>query len=236
MTPKSSVAALCASLALAATGLAQADNLVANGSFEASNTVATSWMSGASPLIQGFALVYSSTNNFNGPSNAAYGLYGPGTGTANGLTSSPDGGNFMGQDGDYNLYPFNQTINNLTVGSTYYLSFWWGAAQMRDQANSTTEAWNVKFGNDSKTTSTVTIPQAGFSGWMFQSYAFTATSASQVLTFTAVGTGAPPMSLLDGVTLSSTAPVPEPAGMALMGVGILGLVAVRRLRSRRGQG
>ncbi|QXQ08678.1 PEPxxWA-CTERM sorting domain-containing protein [Sphingosinicellaceae bacterium] len=59
---------------------------------------------------------------------------------------------------------------------------------------------------------------------------FTASAVSQVLSFLAVGTpnGAPPISFLDGVSL--TAAVPEPAtwGLMLVGFGAVGITARRR--------
>jgi hypothetical protein len=61
---------------------------------------------------------------------------------------------------------------------------------------------------------------------------FTATAASEALTFIAVGTpsGEPPFVLLDGVGFTA---VPEPATFALLGIGLVGIGAVgRRLKKR----
>ena len=56
---------------------------------------------------------------------------------------------------------------------------------------------------------------------------FTATGSSELLSFLSVGTptGLPPIATLDGVSLTL---VPEPAALGLLGVGLVGLVAVRR--------
>ena len=62
---------------------------------------------------------------------------------------------------------------------------------------------------------------------------FTATAASQVLTFLAVGTpaGQPPISLLDGVNLTF---VPEPGSALVVIAGLAGLATLaRRLRAGR---
>ena len=76
------------------------------------------------------------------------------------------------------------------------------------------------------------LPQGGVGQWQAQRLTFTADATSDVLTFLAVGTpgGAPPISFLDGVSL--TADVPEPAAWALMLLGVVALGgAVRRRRT-----
>ena len=234
MAFKSFASALCAALALATTGLAQADNLVQNSGFEqpTSSNDFGAWSNNS-----GFSFLYTPSNyQLIGPRTSnpnTTNLSGPLNGHDNGLTLSPDGGNFFGADANYLTKPLTQTIGGLTVGTTYYLSFWWAGAQMINQGGPTSEQWIVQFGGQTKSTALVNIPSDGFSGWMYETYAFTASSTSQLLSFTPFGTGNPPTSLLDGVTLSTTMPVPEPANIALMSAGILGLMAMRRLRSKR---
>lgn len=56
---------------------------------------------------------------------------------------------------------------------------------------------------------------------------FQATAASQVLSFLASGTpnGAPPISFLDGVSLTET--VPKPVTLSLLGVSLASTLAFR---------
>ena len=74
----------------------------------------------------------------------------------------------------------------------------------------------VGFGSASATTSPLTIADNAFSGWKTATMAFTATSASEMLSFLARGIapGAPPFMLLDNVALN--AEVPEPATWTLL--------------------
>jgi hypothetical protein len=59
----------------------------------------------------------------------------------------------------------------------------------------------------------------GFSGWMHQTFNFTAASTSSTLNFLSIGTptGVPPFELLDGVSVYDTS-VPEP--LSFLGMGL----------------
>lgn len=141
---------------------------------------------------------------------------------------SPQGGNYVAADGDstYNV-PLTQSISGLTIGQEYELSFYWAAGQQRTFDGPTTERWQVSLGSETYSTPTYSLANHDFSGWMTQTMTFTATSATSVLSFLAVGTpnGLPPFVLLDGVSMKA---VPEPAAGALVIAGLFGCALIRR--------
>ncbi len=162
-----------------------------------------------------------------GVGNATDALYGPMPAT------SPDGGNFVAGDGDPNYSAaFSQTINGLTPGSSYVLSFYQAASQIVGFSGATTDQWQVTLGNQTELSSLMSDPSQSFVPWNFQTLTFQATSSSEVLTFLAVGSplGAPPIALLDAVSLTST---PEPSVLALLSLGAVALIVVYVYRRKR---
>ena len=142
----------------------------------------------------------------------------------NGLTASPDGGNFIGMDGAFEDGSISQLLTHLTVGSPTTVSFWYAGAQQSGYNGSTSESLKVSLGNQTLTTPVLDDPNHGFTGWRESSLTFTPTSTSEVLTFLAQGTpaGEPPFTLLDGISISNTVGnAPEPSSLALLGTGIL---------------
>lgn len=233
-----------AALAFAAFGAtASATEFVSNGGFESTLLPISAEFGGDFPAQQ---VTDWATNGYNfvfrpGEADTVGGvgsfgglkLWGPGTGVANGLTGSPAGGNYVAADPQFITDSIRQTISGLTIGQTYNLSFYYAAAQQFGFDGETTEGWHVTFGSQTFDTTTINLPNHGFSGWSLATTTFTASATSQVLSFLATGgpSGSqPPFSLLDGVSL--TGGVPEPAAWALMIMGFGGIgVAVRRRRA-----
>lgn len=212
---------------------AQATDLIKNGSFEDTTVNGKDTFAGhVDDWSGGGNLTYIASPGTADDGQGPVSLYGPFPRT------SPDGGNFVIADGDS---PYRdaiwQSIAGLTIGSVYELNFYQAAGQWagRPWVNDTTERWQVSFGDETKQSDSYHLPFEGVGPWQSQTMHFTATSTSQVLSFLADGTpaGAPPMSLLDGVSLSLTA-LPEPSTWTMLLTGFAAVGGAMRAR-RRGQ-
>lgn len=241
--------ALGAALLMAASASA-AVNLVTNGSFETNagngqlgyNTSAAGWSVADPSTYSSYVFIFNPTSGGTSLTSADQGgangisgqvaIWGPDNGSNNGLTVSPDGGAFISSDPAYDNGPITQTVNGLTPGEEYQLTFNWAGSEQQGHDGATTEGWQVSLGSaPAQSTAFAPVTDKGFSGWMTQSFTFTADGASDVLSFLATGgpgVSEPPFALLDGVSLTA---VPEPSGwvLALLGVGTLGAA----LRARR---
>lgn len=229
------ISAFAACALIASTG--QAAELVVNGGFEITtngvgqlgyNTNAFGW------TTNGYNFLFSGNTADTLGANGSYGnlkLWGPGNGANNGLSASPTGGNYIAADGAFGVKAVSQTINGLTAGKDYVVSFDWAGAQQYRYDGANTERWQVSLGNETKLTSVYNNPNHGFSGWTHESFTFTAQSTSALLSFLAHGTpeGVPPFSLLDGVSMQAAA-VPEPTTWMMMlgGFGLIGGTMRRR--------
>ena len=92
-------------------------------------------------------------------------LWGPGTGSNNGLTLSPDGGAFIGADPGFENGTISQTLTGLTVGKALTVTFDYAGAQQSTRSGPTEEGWAVSLGGETFATALVSTPSHGFSGW-----------------------------------------------------------------------
>jgi hypothetical protein len=241
-----SALSVLAFVALSGTAMANFPNLVVNGGFETTSLTASGqinttnvagWSSPYDPAFYNFIYFPGEiTTSQVGAvdtdgSNAFVWLYGPNNTQT--FPLSQNGGNFLAADGDPNYSkPISQTISGLTAGQTYDLSFDWGGAQFTTLTGNTTESWLVSLGAETESTGFINNASESFTGWKSANMIFTATGTSEVLSFLAVGTpaGEPPVSVLDGISLTQT---PEPAFLAplILGLGALVFAARRRRKS-----
>jgi hypothetical protein len=159
-------------------------------------------------------------------------MWGPGdtlaTPVANGLTAPPTG-NWVAEDSGARQGAISQTITGLTVGEAATLTFYWAASQQDIYSGATTDVITASLGTQSFSTSILSNVSKGFTAGGTASFTFTPTSSTEVLSFLAAGTppGVPPFAMLSDISLTQ---VPEPAGLAVFGVALLGLAAYRLRR------
>ena len=228
-------------LALGASGGAEAANLVTNGGFE--SFTGSTFDTGGTNNKQYFPTA--APTGWSGGSGLTF-LDAPGTAdnSADYLavygpfpSTSPNGGNFVEADGDpaYSHTAVSQTINGLTAGQSYTVTFYTAAGQQLDFTGPTTEWWTVGFGGDATQNSSVfTLAQGGVGPWQLQTMTFVADGTSDVLSFLSQGTPSvqPPIDFLDGVSVVPTTSVPLPGPLSLAAFGLLGLGAVGLLYRR----
>ncbi|KPF71963.1 hypothetical protein IP88_10420 [alpha proteobacterium AAP81b] len=162
---------------------------------------------------------------------------------ANGFSLSPSGGNYIAADADPNLGgPIRQTVTGFRPGKSYRVSFEWAAGQQRGFNGPTQEQWFVSLKDNanatigSYATARLNNPNHGFQPWRTETFAFTATQTSHLLTFLADGApaGVPPFSLLDNVSIV-VGGVPEPSTWVqlIAGFGLMGAAARLRRQAPR---
>lgn len=147
--------------------------------------------------------------------------------------ASPDGGNAITSDADTESGMLYQVIKGLKSGDTYTLSFYQATMQATDQQVAFSASWEVGMGDSPNQFSTaMNNPGHASTGWVQNKMTFTADTTQEALGFfaTAAGADEPPFLLLDGVSLTDTTPVSEPASYGLAMVGLCGVLFARRKR------
>lgn len=222
-------------------------NLVVNGGFEQQDSngggfIANSaddvldWLPMAWTTATGYYgnLIAASTYNTNPSDWGGIGVL------SDFQTKTPDGGNFLISDTDISegsdFYgAISQQIDGLTVGKNYTLTFYQassGVYQGKGGAPLATQ-WDVTFGNSTQSSPVMTPVYGSSTAWEKVTMSFTASSASQLLTFAGNGTpqGTPVIiATLDGVSLVAAVPEPATWGSMLLGLGVLAAFVATRQR------
>ena len=230
-----SIAALTAGLLLAGTASAAVTVAGGNGGFSTNggsgqigfDTTASGWTVAGPPGSYDFLF---NTSNVTTGVAGEYGnlaLWGP-------VAASPDGGEFLGADPQFQNSTLNTTIAGLTSGTQYSLTFDWAGAQQVGFTGDTTAGWNVSInGAAAVSTGLITTPSHPSTPWQTATMTFVATGPTETLSFLAIGgpsQSLPPFALLDGVNVEV---VPEPTTWALMIMGFGGVGAMVRNRRRQ---
>ncbi len=164
-------------------------------------------------------------------------MWGTHNGGSTAITNPPGGGNIVAADGAYETGAITQSVSGLTVGKTYALTFYYAGAQQQGYTSNTTEKWVVNMGTGAVagnfSTTTLSVPGKGFSGWYQATMYFYAGATTETLSFLAAGTpnGQPPFSLLADVDLQI---VPDFSNwMVFAGFGAICLFSEVMRRRRR---
>ncbi|PZN69255.1 MAG: hypothetical protein DM484_30045 [Candidatus Methylumidiphilus alinenensis] len=152
------------------------------------------------------------------------------------VTASPDGGNFITMDGDSTLHgALTQTVSGLITGDTYNLSFYSALGQQAGKSGQTWDWMAVTLGGSQQNVwntgdNAYYLTSEGFTGWQQFNLTFTATASSEVLSFLANGgpVGSPPLTLLDGVSLTDVTPTPLPAALFFVAPALAGVFGFSR--------
>jgi hypothetical protein len=170
----------------------------------------------------------------------------------------PLSSNFVEADGNP-IYEnsFSYQLSGLTVGKTYSLSFFQAAGQQQGFVGDTTNQWIVGLGTGGFSVNSIgggfysyslndptgsvavsalmSVPTGTYVPWEQETVSLTADNSNDLLTFLAWGDSGnsanlPPIAFLD--IAGNGAAVPEPASLALIVIGMIGVGAYRLHRRR----
>ena len=154
---------------------------------------------------------------------------------------SPNGGSFVIAHGDPRYRDaIYQTVNNLTVGNMYTVSFYQASGQNVNFYGDTWVQWIVGFGSQVQYSQVMITPSQGKQSWQEQSFYFKAQNTSETLSFLANGgdvvngvlingRDVAPIAYLDGASVN----VPEPSSLTLAVFAIFGATMIRIRKQKK---
>jgi hypothetical protein len=150
------VGSISAALNFCSVPQAQATNLVQNGGFVPTDqSIVSAYLRDGSVLLNGVVPSISvpgwSSSGYNflysdGVSASTTGLLTFNSASNQVVNSADSSGWFVGADAAFGQGPISQTLNGLTVGQEYNLTFWQSAGQQKSYGGDTTEQWVVNIG------------------------------------------------------------------------------------------
>lgn len=206
-----------------AAGSAQAASLVINGSL--TGPIANMGTPSGWTILEGTPDTMDGGNNVGVAGATDFGVA-P-------ASASPDGGTWVGigMNGSY-VERFGQTLSGLSIGQTYTVSWFAGNFGL----SQTTGSSPVQYLGSNAIDVMLDGVSVGHgatlglsSNWFNESLTFTATSASQQLSFKLASATKAYLSI-DGIAVvaGTTPAVPEPSTWAMMGIGLVGLALSKR--------
>jgi hypothetical protein len=242
---------------------ARADNLILNGDFEQTSSARSSefgmlypqqevsgWTTTGSNYVflPGSADTGAASSETQPNGTTTFKLWGPKSGSANGLTaSSPAGGNFVAMSANDNQptvsRTLKQTISGLTPGELLNISFYYASAQQVGFNGSFATQLTADIGppglaanaSPMQTTPVLSTDSRGFADWQQATMSFVIEDPTEVLSFTADSASEGTYMLLDGVSAAESIPTPEPITLTIVGLVLAGLCGFSKLRANRSQ-
>lgn len=198
-------------LLLSSVSLLASANLITNGDFEDNvGLTGNNWG------------VYNSVNGWTTFSGAGIEI------ERNTIVTAQSGNQYVELDSHNNSSMYQQ-LTGLSVGESYLLSFWYHARTNNgDNDNGIDVSWGASAPGVLQLAIVNETLQSTNNLWIEKTVSLFANQSTMYLTFAATGLNNSLGGFIDNISLTKAASVPESSGLVLFGLGLMGLIAVRR--------